>query len=439
MGNSKPTDKLINAGDVIIEDIRLVSYTGFEVDIRKLLAGFNLYEDIYSNGLSGYVLIVDSLNLAKNVPIIGQEEIHLSFKTPGVDPITRNVRLKVFKISSQVHGNEGQVTTVLKLELTSPVVTLSTGIKLNRVMRGIPYSQMVTSIYNDLRLADGKLPPLFVEETAGKASVVIPYWSPMYAINWMTYRSTSNADPMVSDYLFYQTLDGYHFKALSTLKKKAPVATYTNLPAGSRDPKTNERLIERDLRSIMEHTIADVHDTLKRSAMGMYSSSQLVHEMTTKSYYNTVYSYRNTFDKIPHLNDNRVVTYNNTLQDMPYSYMKYHLKSHYSFNDVNDANYVDRALLRQAEINLMNTFTMSIRVFGDTTIRAGDIINIDFTSPENKAKTEEETDRYLSGKYMIMSICHDYKEGIHEMLMTVARDSYSEPIPDIKQKDISFT
>lgn len=430
---------MINAGDVIIEDIRLVSFSGFEIDLRQMLAAFNIYEDIYSNGLSGYILIVDSLNLAKNVPIIGQEEIHLSIKTPGVDPVVRKIRLKVFKVSSQVSGQDGQVTTVLKLELTSPIVFMSNTMKLNRSLKALPFSDMVTSIYSDLVKIDRQLPQLYVEETAGKSSMVIPYWSPLYAINWMSYRSTSKTDTMASDFLFYQTLDGHHFKSLSSLKKRSPVCTYKNIPAGSRDDKTGERLIERDLRTIMEHTIADVHDTLRRTSMGMYSSTQLVHEVTTKSYYTNNYSYRNTFNKISHLNENRIITYDNNLQDMPTSYMKYHPKSHFSFRGVEDANFVDRSLLRQAQLNLMNAFTMSIRVFGDTTIRVGDVINVEFTSSENRAKTGEETDRYLSGKYMIVSICHDYKEGIHEMLMTIARDSYSEPIPDTKQKDISFT
>jgi hypothetical protein len=438
MGTAKPTDKMINAGDVIIDDIRLVSFTGFEVDLKKILTAFNLYEDIYSNGLSGYVIILDSLNLAKNVPIIGQEEIHLSFKTPGVDNELRKVRLKVFKVSSQIHGDEGQVITLLKLELASPLVTLSNGIKLNRVYNGMSYSSMVESIYRDMVQVDASLPPLYVEDTEGKASVMVSNWSPLYTINWISYRSTSRADHMASDYLFYQTLDAYHFKSLSMLKKLPPVCTYKNIPAGSRDPKTDERLIERDLRSIMEHTIVDVNDTLKRTSTGMYSSSQIVHEVTTKSYYNTEYSYRDAFNRMSHLNKHRVITYDNNIQDMPKSYIKYHNKSHYSFTGTDDANFVDRSLIRQAQMNLMNVFTMSIRVFGDTTIRVGNVIDIEFTSPEDRAKTNEETDRYLSGKYMIVSICHDYKQGIHEMLMTVARDSYSEPIPDSKQKEISF-
>lgn len=438
MGNAKPTNKLLTAGDIVIDDVRLVSFTGFEIDLRKFLTAFNIYEDIYSNGLSGYILITDSQNLAKNVPIIGQEEIRLSFKTPGVDSELRKLRLKVFKVSNQLHGNEGSVVTLLKLEFTSPLVTLSSRIKLNRVLSKMTYSKMVEQIYRDAITLDSALPPLYTEESEGVTSVMVPYWSPLYAINWISYRSVPRTDHSAADYLFYQTLDGYHFRSLSGLKRLPAVCTYKNIPPGSRDDKTGDRLIERDLRTINEHTIADVHDTLRRSSMGMYSSTQLVHEVVTKSYYRTDYSYRTMFKDMARLNKERIVTYDNTLQDMPNSYMKYHPKSHFNFSGVEDANFVDKALNRQAQMNLMNYFTMSIRVFGDTTIRVGNVINVEFSSPENKARTKEETDRYLSGKYMIVSICHDYKEGIHEMLMTIARDSNGEAIPDVKQKEISF-
>lgn len=439
MGNAKSTDKLINAGDVVIEDIRLISYNGFEMDVRRLLVAFTIYEDIYANGLSGYILLTDSLNLAKNFPIIGEEEIILSFKTPGVDTIAKTLRLRVFKVGNQVQGDPGQITTVLKLEFTSPAVMMSNVTKLNRVMNGMPYSQMVASIYSDMQKSNSNIPPLFIEETAGNASVIIPYWTPFYAINWMAYRSTSKTDTMASDYVFYQTMDGYNFRSLSSLKRKNSIATYKNIPAGSREPNTSERLIERELRSIMQHTIVDVHDTLKRSNLGMYSSTQLVHEMTTKSYYGNQYSYKTAFNKISHLNDNRITTYDNPLQDLPFTYMKYHTKNYYSFNKVNDANFVDKSLLRQAQMNLMNSFTMSLHVFGDTSIRVGDVITVEFASPEDASKTNEDTDRYLSGRYMIVSICHEYTQGMHEMLMTVARDSYLEPIPDTKQKEISFS
>lgn len=431
------TDKLMNAGDIIIDEVRLVSYNGFEINIKKLMASFVIYEDIYSNGISGHIIILDAQNLAKNVPIIGQEELYITFYTPGVDREPKKMRAKVFKVSGQLHGDEGKVTTLLKLEFVSPLVAISNTLKLNRALKSMPYSEMVNSIYEDMKKIDPKLPNIEIESTAGSPSVMVANWSPLYAINWMSYRSTSKKDSMASDYVFYEDLLGFKFKSISSLKVKAPVCTYRNMVPGSfRDPNTGERLIEKELRAITKHTIGDVNDKLRQSALGMFSATQLVVETTTKSYYKTDYSYKSAFTKMAKMNSYPVVNFDNTIQDSATAYMKYHMKSHYGFDGADDSNFIDKSLIRQAQMNLMNAFTMSIRVFGDSTIRPGDIVNIEFTAPENREKTDEEIDKYLSGKYMVVCVCHEYAEGLHEMLLTISRDSYSEPIPDKKQKDI---
>lgn len=431
------TDKLINAGDVIIDEVRLVSYSGFEINIKKLMAAFVIYEDIYSNGISGHILVIDSQNLAKNVPIIGQEELYITFYTPGVDREPKKLRAKVFKVSSQLQGEEGRVATVLKLEFVSPLVTLSNTLKLNRSMKSMPYSDMVKSIYEDMRKIDSKLPEIETENTAGSPSVVLTNWNPLYAINWMCYRSTSKRDSMASDYVFYEDLLGFKYKSLSSLKKQPIVFNYrTMVPGSFRNPETGERIIEKELEVIMNHSIGDVNDKLKQSALGMFSSTQLVVETTTKSYYKTDYSYKSAFTKMAKMNSYPLLTFDNTLQESATSYMKMHMKSHYAFDGADDSNFIDKSLIRQAQMNLMNAFTMSIKVFGNTTIRPGDMINLEFTAPENREKTGEDIDKYLSGKYMVTCVCHEYAEGLHEMLLTLSRDSYTEPLPDKKEKDV---
>ena len=435
---NQSTDKLVSAGDIIIEDVRLVSYNGFEINIKKLLASFVIYEDIYSNGISGSITILDAQNLAKNVPLIGQEELYISFYTPGVDSQAKNLRAKVFKVSAQLHGDEGSVTTLLKLEFASPLIVLSNTLKMNRSMVTMPYSKMVRSIYDDLKKLDSKLPNLDVEETVGTPSVIISNWSPLYAINWMSYRSTSSRNSMACDYVFYEDLLGYKYRSISSMKEMQPVCTYRNIsPGSSRDPNTGERNVERELRSIMQHTIGEVNDKMRLATLGTFASTQLVVETTTKSYYTQDYSYKADFNKMPKMNSYPIVNYDNPVQESVTAYMKYHMKSHYSFDGTDDSNFIDKSLNRQAQMNLMNNFTMSIKVFGDSTIRPGDIVNIEFTAPESREKTDEELDKYLSGKYMVVCICHEYMEGLHEMLLTISRDSYSEPIPDNKEKDIS--
>ena len=136
MSKSKSPDKLINAGDVIVDEIKLVSYTGFELDLRKIVGDFTIYEDIYSNCLSGSLVFPDSMNIVKNFPIIGQEDLYITFYTPGLDSKPRRVRFKVYKVSSYVRG-EGSITVAIRLEFISHIAELSSQLKFNRVMRNM--------------------------------------------------------------------------------------------------------------------------------------------------------------------------------------------------------------------------------------------------------------------------------------------------------------
>jgi hypothetical protein len=428
-------DRIYQAGDVVVDEIKLVSYSGFELDLRKMVGDFSIYEDIYSNHLSGSIVFPDSMNLVKNFPIIGDEELFITFYTPGVDPRPRRVRFKVFKISSFVRGT-GSTTVAVRLEFVTPVAEVSARHKLNRCFKSMTFGEMVKSTYAEMQKQDSNLPPLFADDTYGQSTVIIPNWSPLYAINWFCHRSVSKQNQQIADYVFFQTLDGMNFFPLSKLKSLDSVCTFKSAPGGFRSDK-GERMIESELRNITSYSIRDMGDKLRETKLGVYSSHMLVHEMTTKSYYGTVYSYRNSFNETPHMNKGRMVPYDSKIQDRPASQMKYYNKSHFMFDGIDDANYIDRAQDRQSLLNQMNALTMTIDVYGDTTLRVGYMVNLEFFSQEYTKGKDDYLDPYLSGKYMITGIMHNVVEGVHTMRVTISRDSYGEPLPDKKAKDLS--
>jgi hypothetical protein len=85
----------------------------------------------------------------------------------------------------------------------------------------------------------------------------------------------------------------------------------------------------------------------------------------------------------------------------------------------------------------MNALTMTIDVYGDTTLRVGNIVNLEFFSQEYTKDKNDFLDAYLSGRYMITTILHNVVDGVHTMRMTIARDSYYELLPDKKEKTLS--
>ena len=73
---------LQTAGEFQLDQLKLVTTSGLEVNLTTSVVGLTLFEDIFSMTVSGTVAIADSVNLASHGPILGQEyliflKIHL--------------------------------------------------------------------------------------------------------------------------------------------------------------------------------------------------------------------------------------------------------------------------------------------------------------------------------------------------------------------------
>ena len=69
-----------------INNLTLVSYAnGKEMNITKMWDDIEIFEDMYTNCLSGNITLIDSLNLIYHFSICGREKLIITFKTPYFD------------------------------------------------------------------------------------------------------------------------------------------------------------------------------------------------------------------------------------------------------------------------------------------------------------------------------------------------------------------
>ena len=121
----------------------------------------------------------------------------------------------------------------------------------------------------------------------------------------------------------------------------------------------------------------------------------------------------------------------------PLSYRKIQPKHAYKYDKVKDADgYKDYILSRQSLLNQMNSLTIRIDVPGDSRRKVGDIVDFDMTSTESVSTKADKLDPYISGKYMITKIAHYLKTDGYSMVMTLNKDSYDNPIADIKENKL---
>ena len=57
----------------------------FELDLREQVATITVFEDIFSNSITGNISFVDTNNLIANASIVGQEKLKLVIVTPNAE------------------------------------------------------------------------------------------------------------------------------------------------------------------------------------------------------------------------------------------------------------------------------------------------------------------------------------------------------------------
>lgn len=486
-----PSNKIANLGDIIIKDVMLTTRSGLSVSLLKLISSVEIYEDIYFNSLSGTISFIDSLALVTHAPIIGDEKLSISFYTPGQDNQSSKeitLMMRVYKCTRNNIGSSDK-NAFVTLEFVSPEFFVNTQVKFSVSYRDMPYSDMAKKIFEDYIVKIVKQDPMFDSgpafsnqsqesyspaffdyKTEGNKSVVFPYWSPFYAINWLANRSHGILDNKLGcDYLFFQQLNGiYNFVPVSYFKNKEVVASYTRIPSD----KTKDMM---QYKNIQEFIVLSYADKMKDVTSGMYASSYKTLDITKKTIEIDLFNYFNTFYKTVHTEDapnlsstnfdksgipNPLITsesfsfggsQNNgdTYSTRLASYTKILPKKSNKFGDnanykhesmIDNDGYENYVLLRQSLMNQIGSIVVQIKVLGDSRRRVGDMVELLIPSMEDPAGVASgfEYDRYLSGNYMVTKINHSFTHNNYELIMTLVKDSYAQPLSNIKQQGETF-
>ena len=74
-------------GDYILQYVGIIASTGTKLNVTKQIIELNIYQSIDAPCMTGDIVIQDSAGSAETLPIIGQERILFTLRTPGADGI----------------------------------------------------------------------------------------------------------------------------------------------------------------------------------------------------------------------------------------------------------------------------------------------------------------------------------------------------------------
>jgi len=431
------------AGEYQLKELLIYTSSGNIMNLTKAVQSIDIYEDMFSTALSGSITILDVDNIAENGPVIGQEYMTLKITTPSLDEKEINFTNSSFAIYNvSVRESINQDTQLLALSFTSPELLRDKRIRISKSYTD-SIDRIVESILTDERYINTNK-DVYIEPTAGIRKVVCPNLHPYAFINNLTQESVTSksASPY---FFFFENLKGLHFKSLDRILSEDSVGDFN---VGNLTNLENKSVnTEKDLNRALTFEINSNNDMLLNIQGGMLGSSIIKYNIYNKSYEKLRYNYFTDFEKFDRIDENPLYNTNeidefgnnvgsfgdarihlhpiNASGDLDTSHTNPTSSYSYSPNKLNEA-----ILFRRAKImELNNAVSVTMKINGNTTIAAGQTINL--TVPVSGRIHEKENDEYYSGRYLITKLRHSFSQTDkkHEILLTASKDSFGKELP----------
>ena len=167
----------------------------------------SLFVQIFSNSISGSLVIVDTNNLIVNVPFIGQEFLRLKISTPGISGIDaidyQQNYFVVYKVGFVQDISKG--TQLIELHFTTQEALLNQRVRVSKSysqdnLHEIVKDVLVSGAYLDSRKY------VFLEKAKNLQRIVSPNLHPFDLIAMCSSQaqsSSSSTDPDINYFVFF--------------------------------------------------------------------------------------------------------------------------------------------------------------------------------------------------------------------------------------------
>ncbi len=419
---------------VIEYDISILNYNGEFANIKKIVAEFNIYEDIFSNVLKADFLIDDALGLPETLPIVGDEIIQVEFRT---DQSLERVKLKfrTYKLDKRVISEERQHIYALYAvseEMYDSILTFADNHFVGQTPDGI-----TRSIFGEYLSNGGK--NLETESAINKITTTSAGHHPFEYINMIAKEAQSDQYTDSSYYIFYEDHKGFKFKTINQLLNADPVEDYYLADPTAGEDVESDRSDLRRYQIISALSFNSSFDIMKGLTGGMMDTTVGYIDPIMKKYEESTFKYLSDFNKLSNMpggrailpasgkfattegtghmrmvatdwNDESTQTFDDRINESTDPH-KFHSSKRWKY-------YHNGVALLQS----LHQYGINITVPGNSEIKCGDCINIFI--PQNSPVTTDAA-RYLKlygqrqPKFLVTAVLHNYKQTTGEYYTTI--------------------
>jgi hypothetical protein len=173
-----------NPGDILVQSFTVSSDRG-TLDLSKSFVSASIYESIFTPGIVGDIVVLDTDDQLGQLEITGDEIVEISFQAPGGELAEYTFALHML---DDVKPTAGQKSKTYTLKVVSEEALYA---KTNYVQKSYTtqISEIVQDIFNNYLMSEKNIE---VEETKGSQKVVIGHHSPYAAIDLVRRRAISS-------------------------------------------------------------------------------------------------------------------------------------------------------------------------------------------------------------------------------------------------------
>jgi len=427
----------------IIDEIIIKTASGDEINITGQWQFIELYEDLFSTNLSGRILINDAHNWIKSGPIVGQEQIIITFKTAGKQTAISN-SFRLYKISQRALMKNGKVQ-VYVLDFVSNECFSNISAKCNYSLVDKTVDEMVSTIF-DTHFPDSLLE--IQTRAKNKHTFILPNRSPFKCINWLGRRAISSTNPDDCSFIFYRDMDSFKFDTLVNLVSRptAHQGVYDYKLMNVRETPNTFRNAKENFNNPDTLRFTKNSDKLKETQDGMYSSSLYLYDILTGVYVAKTHDYFEHFHStFPSEKQNPILaeTKDEGAHTNTSSLVHYYPKSSGNIGtttleeitnspfEKNNDKYEDWVLQRESLEQQFQTNKIEIDIQGNSDRRVGDVVEFNLNSPEpiKMGSTESHIEPYVSGKYLVTALKHSISKQDYKMTLELSRNYLPELLP----------
>jgi hypothetical protein len=422
----------LNPLEIKIKDVTITKFNGTDkMSILPQFVEFTIYQSIFEPSIKAEMLVNDQIGLFANYPFTGEELVTISYEqvssvpgTTGPGKSEKDLKFIIKGVRDIIIGDRAR-SLMYVVDLVSPQF-------LQNVRKYVSHAyydrveDMAEKVYQEYINEPTKEKynidkPFNKEESLKVRSLVVPNVRPFQGIQWLAKHAVAKDYENHFIYLFYEDLERYNFITLQqiveeALKKREELRAkkfrfvsdteVASSSAAAGDPDQDKRLITNIVNNKR-------FSSIEKISGGYYQNELFEISLLQKAFNSTPTELKDRNDtkfpleKFP-LNTKEYIAYvkNETNKTEYSNRIRYIINNYQDFDGGgrSQPGYRYKFGNTTKYMYALNQIDLTITVPANMDLKAGDVIYCDI--PENHGFNNVETDKYISGLFVVTEAKH---------------------------------